>query len=189
MTRSAPRRTSTLQAVLLTAVGLLLTGCAGAAAQVRLPAKPSGTPAAAAAAAASRSPRQQVLTAYTGYTTATTQAFASKSAPRVRQLLDPFLAPATVGNFISAFRQDWVLNEVAYGQPVRHILGVRVQGGAAWVHECDDTTQSGLAYAGTGQVVPGSLGVPDFNLVTRLNLIRGRWMIGVQTVEDVPCRP
>jgi hypothetical protein len=189
VTRSAPRRTRKLPAVLLSCAGLLLAGCAGAAAQVQLPARPSATPTATAAAVGSQSPRQRVLATYAGYTTATTQAFGARSAPRVRQLLDPYLDPATVRNFISAFRQDWAKNEVTYGRPVRHILSVRIQGSAAWVHECDDTTESGLAYAATGQVVPGSLGIPDFNLVTRLNLAHGRWMIGVQTVEDVPCKP
>jgi hypothetical protein len=57
------------------------------------------------------------------------------------------------------------------------------------VHDCDNTSQSGLEYASTGEIVPGSLGNTEDNLVTRLNLVRGHWMVWVQTIEDVPCAP
>ena len=47
---------------------------------------------------------------------------------------------------------------------------------------------AGVLTVGTGQVVPGTLGSPDENLVTRLNLVSGHWLIGIQTVEEVPCQ-
>ena len=78
---------------------------------------------------------------------------------------------------------------MSYGSVVQHIIGVRVQGTKAWVHDCDNTSDSGLANGRTGQVVPGSLGTADDNLVTRLNLVDGHWMVWVQTIEDLPCKP
>jgi hypothetical protein len=105
------------------------------------------------------------------------------------RLLAPYLDAATVVNATRAFRQAWAKDEVSYGQVVRHIIGVRIQGTAAWVHDCDNTSDAGLAYAGTGQIVPGTLGTAEDNLVTRLDLVRGHWVIGIQTIEDVPCTP
>jgi len=166
-----------------------LTACAGAAAQVQLPAR---APAQKAAAASKQRPltrRQQVVTAYTGYTAAMAAAFDSRSPARVAGLLSPYLGAATVANATRAFRQAWAKDEIGYGQVVRHIIGVRIAATAAWVHDCDNTSASGLEYARTGQIVPGSLGLPDQNLVTRLNLVGGHWVVFVQTIEDLPCKP
>jgi hypothetical protein len=192
MTSSTPHRHcsfSSGRATLIAAcLAPLLAGCAGAAAQVQLPAK------IAAKAAAVPAPRpltvqQQVITTFTGYTSAMAAAFNSRSPAQVRQLLTPYLDTATISNAIQAFRQAWDRSEVSYGQAQQHIIGVRIQGTAAWVHDCDNTSKSGLAYAGTGQVVPGTLGSADDNLVTRLDLVHGHWVVGVQTIEDVPCSP
>jgi hypothetical protein len=168
----------------------LLASCAATAPPVHLPAKTT-LPSVRAAAAVQQpsSPRQQVIDAYLGYAQAMTTAFDSRSATQVRQLLGTYLAAATVRNAIRTFSQAWAKNEISYGQVQRHIIGVRIEGAAAWVHDCDDTSNAGLVYAGTGQVVPGSLGLPDQNLVTRLNLVRGRWVVYVQTVEDISCTP
>jgi hypothetical protein len=169
----------------------LIAACAAVAPQVHLPARAKAPPARAAAAAARRpiSQRQQVIAAYLGYTTAMTDAFNSRSVAQVRQLLGPYLDAATVRNAIRAFGQAWARDEVSYGQVERHIVDVRIQGSAAWVHDCDNTSNSGLEYSGTGQIVPGSLGSVDDNLVTRLNFVRGHWVVYVQTIEDVSCRP
>jgi len=164
----------------------LLAACAGAAAQVHLPAKAAATTS-ARPAPVPLTPRQQVVSAFTGYTAAMAAAFDSRSPAQVRELLHPYLDRATISNAIQAFSHAWNQNEVSYGHPVQHIIGVRIRGRTAWVHDCDDTSNSGLAYAGTGQVVPGTLGSPDDNLVTRLSLIGGHWHVGVQTIEDVPC--
>lgn len=176
-------------AVVATCVAPLLVGCAAADPAVHLPARARMPPAKAAAASVQRplSRRQQVIAAYTGYTTAMSAAFNSRSPDQVRQLLRPYLDPATVRNAIRAFSQAWVKDEVSYGQVRQHIIGVRIQGTAAWVHDCDNTSESGLEYASTDQIVQGSLGVPDDNLVTRLNLVHGHWVVWVQTIEDVPC--
>lgn len=176
---------------LAAAAGLfpLLAGCAGAVADVHLPAKAQGARTIAHAASGPLTASDQVVAAYTGYTAAMTAAFESHSAARVGELLRPYLDAATIRNAVGAFRRAWAAGEASYGQVVQHIIGVRIRGREAWVHDCDNTSNAGLQIARTGQIVPGSLGVADDNLVTRLNLVRGRWVIWVQTVEDIPCRP
>lgn len=178
-------------AVLIAGLTPVLAACAATAPLVHLPAKPKPHQARAAAVTVQQplSPRQQVVAAYLGYTTAMTDAFNSRSPADVRQLLAPYLDSATVSNAIRAFGQAWTKGEISYGQVERHILAVNIDGTAAWVHDCDNTSNSGLAYASTDQIVPGSLGIPDDNLVTRLNLVRGHWVVYVQTVEDVSCTP
>jgi hypothetical protein len=173
----------------LIACAALVAGCTGAAAQVRLPAKVAATSSAAAPAARPQTPRQQVASAYTGYTAAMASAFNSRSPAMVRQLLRPYLATSTVSNALQAFSSAWSHHEISYGHVVQHIIGIRIAGTAAWVHDCDNTSDAGLAYAGTGQIVPGTLGSAEDNLVTRLDLVRGHWVIGIQTIEDVPCTP
>jgi len=193
MTSPTPQRFGRLPAglalVVTACLAPLLAACAGAAAQVRLPAKTEATAAAAPAAPQRLTPRQEVIAAFTGYTTAMAAAFDSRSPAEVRQLLSPYLNAATIANAVHAFSQAWQQNEVSFGQPEQHIIGVRIEGTAAWVHDCDNTSKSGLQYAGTGQIVPGSLGTVDDNLMTRLDLVDGHWVIGVQTVEEVPCTP
>ncbi len=192
MTSHPPNRVTawplTAGAVLAACLAALLAGCAGTVVQVQLPVK-SAAPAGVAPAAVTLTPRQQVVAAYTGYTAAMAASFESRSPARAQQLLSPYLDAATIRNAISAFSQAWARNEVSYGQVVPHIIGVRVQGTAAWVHDCDNASDSGLQYASTGQIVPGSLGIADENLVTRLNLVGGHWVIWVQTVEELPCTP
>jgi hypothetical protein len=179
----------------LAALGLglvpLMAACAAAAPPVHLPARAARPPAKAAAASDQRpvSARQQVVAAFLGYTTAMTDAFNSRSVAEVRQLLRPYLDAATVRNAIKAFGQAWSKDEITYGQVQRHIISVRIEGSAAWVHDCDNTSNSGLEYASTSQIVPGSLGTADDNVVTRLNRVHGHWVVYVQTIEDLSCRP
>ena len=195
MTSLSPRwrggRSAARVALVAACAAPLLVGCAPAAPAVHLPPTVKTPSAKAAAASAQRtlSPRQQVIAAYLGYTTAMTDAFNSRSPGKVRQLLKPYLDAATVRNAIHAFSQAWAKDEISYGRVERHIIGVRIHGTAAWVHDCDNTSESGLEYASTSHIVPGSLGTPHDNLVTRLNLVRRRWVVWVQTIEDVPCTP
>lgn len=190
MTSSTPPRRGRLPsaraALLAACLAPLVAACGGAAAQVQLPVKAAAaTP--APAAAVRLTPRQQVVVAFTRYTAAMAAAFDSRSPAQVRQLLRPYLDQATISNAVRAFSQAWGQHEVSFGHAEHHIIGVTVRGAAAWVHDCDDTSGAGLAYS-TGQVVPGTLGSPHENLVTRLSLVSGRWLVGVQTVEDVPCQ-
>jgi len=191
MTSHTPSRVTALPcaaAALAACLALLLAGCGESAAPVQLPVKPAASTG-AAPAAVMLTPRQQVAAAYTGYTSAMAASFESRSPARVKQLRSPYLDAATIRNAITAFSQAWARNEISYGQVVQHIIGIRVHGTAAWVHDCDNASDSGLEFASTGQIVPGSLGIADENLVTRLNLVDGHWMIWVQTVEGVPCAP
>ena len=190
MTSSSPPRRGRLPlgraALLVACLAPVLAACGGAAAQVQLPAKAVATRS-AAPPAPPLTARQQVVVAFTGYTAAMAAAFDSRSAAQVRQLLRPYLDQATIANAIRSFSQAWGQHEVSYGHPEQHIIGVRIRGAAAWVHDCDDTSGSGLAYT-SGQVVPGTLGSPHENLVTRLNRVDGHWLFGIQTIEDVPCQ-
>jgi hypothetical protein len=47
----------------------------------------------------------------------------------------------------------------------------------------------GLLNAATGQAVPGSAGIRHDNVVTRLDLVGGHWLVQFQLVEAVPCTP
>jgi hypothetical protein len=176
---------------LATAASLLplLAACAGPVADVHLAPKAADVTTVAHGAPRRLTVREQVVAAYTGYTTAMAAAFASRSPARVRELLRPYLDAATIRNAVGAFRRAWAAGEVSYGQVVQHVIGVRIQGRAAWVHDCENASHAGLQYARTGQIVPGSLGMPDDNIVTRLSLVHGYWIVSVQTVEDLPCRP
>ena len=54
----------------------------------------------------------------------------------------------------------------------------------------DEDAADGLPECGTGHAFAsllGSAGVADENLVTRLDLVRGRWLVESQLPEDVPC--
>jgi hypothetical protein len=191
MTSLSPQRYGTLhlgRLVVLAACVALLAGCTGAAAQVRLPAKVAAT-SSTTTSQRPLTPRQQVASAYAGYTAAMAAAFNSRSPAQVRQLLRPYLATATISNAIQAFSQAWSHNEISYGHVVQHVIGIRIAGNAAWVHDCDNTSDAGLAYGSTGQIVPGTLGSAEDNLMTRLDLVGGHWVIGIQTIEDVPCTP
>jgi hypothetical protein len=173
--------------VLAAVLGALLAGCAGPATSVQLP--PKATAANSTPVSRPRlSPRQQVIAAYRGYTSAMAAAFDSRSAPDVRRLLRHYLDTGAIDSAVRAFSKAWAKDEISYGHVVQHILSVKIRGTAAWVHDCDNTSGSGLKYARTGQVVPGSIGIPDSNVVTRLNRIHGYWQVYIQTVEDVACK-
>lgn len=167
----------------------LLAACAAALAPVHLPRKPARQEPVVVSRPQRLTAHQQVVAAYTGYTAAMAAAFASRSTARVSEILRPYLGTATIRNAIRTFSRAWAAGEVSYGQVVQHIISVRIDGSAAWVHDCDNTSGAGLEYARTGQAVPGTRGVPDDNLVTRLNLVHGHWMVWAQTVEALPCRP
>jgi hypothetical protein len=167
----------------------LLAACAGLVTSVKLP--PKASPSGGAPARRTRPPsrRRQVMAAFTGYNVALRAATNSRSAAKVRLLMRPYINGATIANLVRFDRRLWSKDEIVYGHIGYHVLDVRLDGDHAFVHDCDDTSGSGLADARTGQVIPGSLGVKDQNIVTRLNLVHGRWLIGIQTIEDVPCKP
>ena len=164
----------------------VLAGCSGAVAQVRLPPKAAAAPAAPARAPAV-TPSRQVAAALTGYTAALDQAEESGNVTQARRLLGPYLLPSRINGVVAAASAIWASGDSFYGQHILHILSVRITGRHAFVHDCDDTSSMGLQVAATGQLVPGSAGVTDANLVTRLDLVRGHWLVESQLPEDVPC--
>lgn len=178
------RRTAVIVAA---AIAPALAACNGAAAPVSLPPRsPSATPAVSGTPVA-QSPRQQVIAARTNYTVAVGEAEKSGNATRARALLRPYLAADRIGGLVQTMSGIWAKGEVFYGQDVLHILRVTVTDTTAFVYDCDDTSSMGLKYAATGEVVPGSGGSPNMNLITRLDLVGGRWLVQFQVVVDEPC--
>jgi hypothetical protein len=175
--------------LLATCAVSLLAGCAGAAAQVDLPAKPAAGPAARLTAPAPATSRQQVVAALTAYTAALSRAEQSRNASDARRLLRPYLATNRIGGLVKAVSGIWASGEIFYGTDELHVLTVRIDGPRAFVHDCDDTAGLGLENAATGQSVPGSAGVADANLVTRLDQVAGHWVVESQLPEDLPCAP
>jgi hypothetical protein len=167
----------------------LLVGCGGAAAPVQLPAKPPPAATRVATSATAVSARQQVIAALAGYTTALSEADKSRNAQEARRLLQPYLAATRIDGVIETMSSIWSEGKVFFGEDVLHVQGVTITGQSAFVHDCDDTSRMGLAYRATGQVVPGSTGISELNVVTNLALVGGRWLVQFQLVEDLPCTP
>jgi hypothetical protein len=173
----------------LAPVLVVLAGCGGTAASVPLPAKPRADTSAVPSAAAASSPRQQVIAALVGYTAALSEADKSRNAATARRVLQPYLAPSRIAGVVETMSGIWANGEVFFGQDVLHVLSVTISGSSAFVHDCDDTSGMGLDAQATGQLVPGSAGSPELNVVTHLALVGGRWLVQFQLVEDVPCTP
>ena len=160
--------------------------CSSVVGQVWLP--PKAAPATPAANVRPvPTPRQLVLTAFAGYTAALHAADLSVNATRARQLLRPYLAAARISGVVQTERAIWAKGQRFYGQAVLHVLNVRIEGRHAFVHDCDNTSAMGLEDATTGLPVTGSAGTPDDNVVTRLDLVDGHWLVEFQLIEDVPC--
>ena len=169
--------------------GAVLAACSSAAERVQLPAKAAVRASAAPGPPAGLTPRQQVIAALAGYAAALGQAEQSRSDAAARRLLNPYLAANRISGLVRAISTIWARGDAFYGQDVLHVLTVRIEGRRAIVHECDDTSGMGLRNAVSGQAVPSSSGVTHDNLVTRLELARGHWLVQSQLPEAVPCVP
>jgi hypothetical protein len=177
----------------------VLVGCGAGAAPVSLPARPPAVTRpvagravagrAVAGGAAAASARQRVIAALVGYTAALSAAEKSRNAAAARWLLQPYLAASRIAAVVQTMSSIWADGEVFFGQDILHVLSVTITGQSAFVHDCDDTSAKGLDYEATGQVVPGSAGISELNIVTHLALTGGRWLVLFQLVEDVPCTP
>jgi hypothetical protein len=183
------RRSPGLRAALLVAIaglGLALAGCAMPVPQVRLPGKLVAT-STAISAPPPMTPRQQVLAALIGYTTALGQADKSRSSAVARELLRPFLAAGRIAGLVQAMEAIWARGESFTGQDILHVSSISVVRQHAFVHDCDNTSGMALVNVATGHIVPGSSGTSRANLVTRLDLISGDWLVQFQLLEDLPC--
>jgi hypothetical protein len=133
--------------------------------------------------------RQQVLVALAGYTTAVGQAEESRSTIVASELLRPYLAPGRIPGLVQTMKAIWARGESFVGQDARHVVSVMLTGRHAFVHDCDNTSAMALMDIATGQIVPGSSGALRTNLVTRLDLVAGHWLVQFQLIEDMPCAP
>jgi hypothetical protein len=167
----------------------VLAACSGEPAQVELPANPAAATPAASREPLSATPRKQVLAALTGYTAALGRAEQSRSITMARRLLRPYLSVSRTGDLVEAVSTILARGDRFYGEDVLHVIGVRIHGHRAFVHDCDDTSGMGLENAATGQTLPGSAGVRDANIVTRLDRVAGHWLVESQVPEGVPCAP
>lgn len=181
------RLTSRRAVIVAAAIAPALAACNGAAAPVSLPPKSPSAPPAASRTPAVPSVQQQVIATRTDYTVAIGEAEKSRSATAARELLLPYLAADRIDDLVQTMTSIWAKGEVFYGQDVLHVLRVTVTDTTAFVYDCDDTSSMGLKYAATGEVVPGSGGSPDMNLITRLGLEGGHWFVQFQVVVDQPC--
>jgi hypothetical protein len=173
--------------IVVAATAPALAACNGTTGPVSLQARsPAATPAASSTPAAV-SAQRLVIAARTNYTVAVGEAEKSGSATEARALLRPYLAADRIDGLVQTMSSIWAKGEVFYGQDVLHILRVTVTTTKAFVYDCDDTSSMGLKYAATGQVVPGSEGSPDMNLITRLDLVGGHWLVQFQVVVDESC--
>lgn len=180
-----PRRLATLIAV--SCVVATLAACGGTAAQVRLPAKLVAPKVVAVSSPAALTTRQQVIGAFIGYTNALARAEDSRSSTAASRLLRPYLAASRVDGLVKTMEAIWARGQSFLGRDLLHVSAVTVAGRHAFVHDCDNTSGMALVSIATGQIVPGSSGALHVNLITRLDLVSGHWLVQFQLVEDVPC--
>ncbi len=183
--RQPPRGSFARASLCSFAVVLTLAACSSAVGLVRLP--PRSADVATATMQRAPTPREQVLAAFAAYTAALHAADLSGDAALARRFLRPYLTAARIAGVVQTERAIWAKGERFYGQTVLHVLSVRIDGRRAFVHDCDNTSAMGLRSATSGLPVPGTAGIPDENIVTRLDLVHGRWLITFQLIEDVPC--
>jgi hypothetical protein len=171
-------------------LALTLAACAGQPANVALPAK-GGTaaPSQAVLTGPARTPAQVVTAAYQGYWQAYAAAMTASNPGRARTILARYSTPGGITALISSLRRVWHAHEVAYGGAVTHVLGVRITGRRASVHDCLDLSHFGVQSKATGHVVSNSFGLPDLNYYVTLELSGGRWRVSNMTPVEVPCTP
>ncbi len=163
-----------------------LAGCGATAAPVRLPVRgPHAT--ATSAAPAHESARELVIGAYRGYWRATNNALDSRNPQRATEILAGYVPRTAVAALVNGLRRLWRRDEISYGEPVLHIMGVTFTGSrTAAVHDCIDMSHAGFQDWQTGQVV-GGLGQPHDNLITTLALEHGRWLVTDAITVARPC--
>jgi hypothetical protein len=158
------------------ALALAAAGCAGQA-SVPLPPKAAAVLRSPAQVADQVSPRQQVMAAYAGYWQASDAAVNAGSAGPARRILAPYVPATAIPDLIAALRQDWDTHSVIDGNPVLHIVSVKVRQRRATVHDCVDLSHAGLKNARTGAVLPHSFGNARANYYANLVLRGGRWLV------------
>src|ERR1022692_4668110 len=145
---------------------LLLLGCATSP-SVELPAKPV-TPASSATfaspdplASASPTRRDRVISAYLSYWQAYGAALRTRNIASARLLLAPYTDSFYRDQLTAPLPRVWAANEIGYGYAVPHVLGVTSTAASAVLHDCLDLSHFGTQNTRTGQIVPGSFGLPE----------------------------
>lgn len=164
---------------------IAVAGCGGQP-DVALPSK-GGPSAAAHDLTEQSSAREQVMAAYAGYWAATSAAVSAGSPAAARQQLAPYLTAAAISQVIAGLKPDWAQHAVSTGSPVSHILGVKITGARALVHDCVDLSQAGLAHARTGKPFPRSFGSAHANFYADLVLTRHHWLVSNLVPVVAPC--
>lgn len=176
-------------AVLVAVVALALVSCAAQLKPAALPPKSPVPSAPAPNPSPTESAQQQVMVTMVGFNAALVQAEKSKDAAQARALLTPYFTAAMVNSFVTQLAYLWSHGQIFYGDIISHVLRVTVDGASAVAYDCDDTSRTGREYTATGQVVPGTQGVPHLNLDTQMSLDGDHWIIASQKVADEPCQP
>jgi hypothetical protein len=161
---------------LLGGLVVAVAACGSSQAQVTLPKK---VPHArlAPVAPASPSERQLVIAAYEGYWQATNQAINSREPVTAKSILTSYVPRSAISGLITGMKVLWGRDEVAFGEPVFHIVSVKMTGTrTAAVHDCIDLSHTGFQNRRTGAIV-GGLGQSHDYLITTLALEHGRWLI------------
>jgi hypothetical protein len=153
-----------------------LTGCGPRAATIALPGKP-GHVQMASVKASRPSVRDLVIAAYEGYWRATNGALASRDPSKARAIMAGYIPASSMPTLVKGLQAIWRKGEIGYGNPVFHIMGVKLTGpGTAAVRDCIDLSRTALANQQTGEVVGGFGQSHDF-LITTLALEHGQWLV------------
>ena len=180
----APRARTARAAAALAAA---MAGCAGQP-SVALPSRAAAS-ASPARLADQPGQRQQVMAAYAGYWQASDEALNSGNAATARQILARYTPATALPGLIAVLRQDWARHAVTDGSAVLHIVGVRIRGRHATVHDCVDLSHAGLKNARTGRVFPHSFGSQRANYYASLIRQRGRWLVSNILPVEAQCAP
>ena len=167
-----------------------VAGCgASSPAAVSLPVKGQTPASAADVNDAGPSARQQVLTAYAGYWQANSAAVDAGNAAAARPLLARYMTASSIPAVLAGLAQDWAVHAVSVGNPVPHILSVKVTGKRALVHDCADLSTAGLASAKTKRAYPRSFGSAHANFYADLVLTPSGWLVSNLIPVVAPCEP
>jgi len=170
-----------------------VAACGSSAPTVSLPPKQSTAPASAASSsAATTSAKQAVIDAYMAFWPASTQAEKTDNATKAQSILAPYVASTYISYMISGMQSAWAKGEISWGTSVEHIQSVIVatlNSGeqTAVVRDCQNDSNSGLADAQTGALVPGTLGSAEQELYTSMGLLNGHWLIEQVTFIGDTC--
>ena len=188
--RSPAPRASTARAAAALAAAALAAAMAGCAGQPSV-ALPSRAAAGASPARLADQPgqRQQVMAAYAGYWQASDEALNSGNAATARQILARYTPATALPGLIAVLRQDWARHAVTDGSAVLHIVGVRIRGRHATVHDCVDLSHAGLKNARTGRVFPHSFGSQRANYYASLVLTGHGWLVSNLVPVVALCEP